>query len=589
MHHASPLAPLTPLRPLTRPARMAHAVQPLRALTVGFLLALGTATAAGFAPQVAAQSTAPDAIAKALDAAIAPVFKDNQPGAAVLVMKDGKTLLRKGYGLADVEKKQAIQAGDVFRIGSITKQFTAVAIMMLEEEGKLSVQDEITRFIPDYPTQGKKITIEHLLTHTSGIQSYTDMPSFRTIMQKDMKPLEVVDFFKNEPMQFAPGERFVYNNSGYFLLGVVIEKVSGMSYADFVAKRIFEPLEMRDTAFEGFERTGGGKRIAGYAFRSPDYVPAPPMSMTQPYAAGSLISTVDDLARWNAAIEAGRLLKTDTWKRVFTPYTLNNGKKSAYAYGWNIRKLRGEPAIEHGGAINGFVSQGIRLPESKVLVVVLMNAIGRQPGPGYLADKLAAIAAGKPFPELTPITLKPEQLERFEGTYSIDEKQTRIISRDGDNLYLQRGGNKVLLKPYRDNEFFIPGTSFTRYRFEAGADGKVARMVVLDGQEGDEINPRIGDKPAERKSIVLPAEKFDRLVGDYQLAPNFVLTVSREGDKYLTQATGQGKLEVFAENETLLFAKAIAAELKFQQDAEGKITGLILKQNGREMPAKKIK
>lgn len=568
---------------------MHHASSTLRALSLGFMLALGTTSAISLSPVVAAQATAPDAIAKALDAAIAPVLKDNQPGAAVLVLKDGKTLLRKGYGLSDIEAKRAIQAGDVFRIGSMTKQFTAVAIMMLEEEGKLSVQDEITRFIPDYPTQGKKITIEHLLTHTSGIQSYTDMPGFRTIVQKDMKPMEVVDFFKNEPMQFAPGERYAYNNSGYFLLGVIIEKVSGMSYADFVAKRIFEPLEMRDTAFEGHERTGGGKRITGYGFRSPDFVPAPPISMTQPYAAGSLISTVDDLARWNAAIDAGRLLKADTWKRVFTPYTLSSGKKSSYAYGWTVRKLRGEPAIEHGGAINGFLSQGIRLPESKVLVVVLMNAIGRQPGPGYLADKLAAIAAGKPFPELTPITLKPEALERFEGTYRIDEKQTRIISRDGDNLYLQRGGNKVLLKPYRDNEFFIPGTSFTRYRFENGADGKVARMVVLDGQEGDEINPRIGDKPAERKSIILPAEKIDALVGDYQLAPNFVLTVSRDGDKVITQATGQGKIEVFAESETLFFAKVVAADLQFQKDAEGKVTGLVLKQNGREMPAKKVK
>lgn len=577
-----------------------HAIQPrsatrdrtrrsLRALSLGLSLALGSLAVAGLAVAPAAHAQVADATVKALDAAASAIFKDGEPGAAILVLKDGKPILRKGYGLADVDKKQPIQAGDVFRIGSITKQFTAVAIMMLEEEGKLSVKDEITRFIPDYPTQGKKITVEHLLTHTSGIQSYTDMASFRSVMQKDLKPMEMVDFFKNEPMQFAPGERYVYNNSGYFLLGVIIEKVSGMSYAEFVARRIFEPLEMRDTAFEGHERTGGGKRIAGYAFRSPTFVPAPPMSMSLPYAAGSLVSTVDDLAKWNAAIEAGRLLKADTWTRVFTPYTLNNGKKIAYAYGWTVRKLRGEPAIEHGGAINGFVSQAIRLPQSKVFVVVLMNAIGRQPGAGYVGDKLAAIAAGKPFPELTPITLKPEQLDRFEGTYSIDEKQTRIVARDGDNLYLQRGGNKVMLKPYRDNEFFIPGTSFTRYRFENGADGKVARMVVLDGQEGDEINPRIGDKPAPRKQIVLPPEKFDVLAGDYQLGPNFVLTISREGDKYMSQATGQGKLEIFAESETLFYPKAVAAELLFQKDAEGKVTGLILKQNGREMPAKKIK
>lgn len=546
-------------------------------------------------PTLAAADSTPSAqaaqsdLVRQMDAALSGIFKADQPGAAVIVVKDGKTLFRKGYGMADVEKKVPVQAGNVFRLGSITKQFTAVGILMLEEEGRLSLQDEITKFLPDYPTRGKKITVEHLLTHTSGIQSYTGMASFRSIANKELKPLEVVDFFKNEPMEFDPGERYAYNNSGYFLLGVIIEKVSGMTYADFVAKRIFEPLGMRDTAFEGFERIGGGKRIAGYAFRAPNFVAAPPLSMTQPYAAGSLVSTVDDLATWQAAIDARKLLKTDTWARVFTPYTLNNGKKINYAYGWNIRNFRGEPAIEHGGAINGFSTQAIHLPTSRVYVAVLANALGRQPGPGYVAEKLAAMAAGKPFPEPTPITLKPEQLDRFEGTYRIDEKQNRVVMRDGANLVVQRGGNRSVLTPYRDNEFFLPGLSFTRFRFETGADGKVSRLVLLDGPEGDEISPRIGDKPAEKKSITLAAKDFDALTGDYELAPGFVLTIKRDGERYISQATNQGPIEIFAENETTFFTKAIQAELVFKKNAEGQATGLVLKQNGREMPAKKIK
>lgn len=527
-------------------------------------------------------------VARQIDALLTDTFKPDEPGAAVIVVKDGKTLLRKGYGMADVEKKVAIQPGDVFRIGSMTKQFTAVAILMLEEEGKLSVKDEITKFIPDYPTRGKKITVEHLLTHTSGIKSYTNMPTFRTIINKDMKPLEVVDFFKNEPMEFDPGERYAYNNSGYFLLGVIIEKVTGMSYAEFVAKRIFAPLGMEHTAFEGFERNGV-KRIGGYGFGRNGYAPAAPMSMTQPYAAGSLVSTVDDLAKWDAAITAGKLLKPENWKRAFTPYVLNNGKPIDYGYGWQIRKFQGEELIEHGGAINGFHSQGMRLPASRAYVAVLTNRIGTRPASDFHAERAAAIAQGKPLMMPTPIKLTAAALDAFEGTYRVNERENRIVMRNGEQLFLQHGGNSVAMQPYAENEFFLPDFSHTRYRFVKGDDGKVKQLVVLDTSGSEEINPRIGDKPPEKKSIVLPQKDFDVLVGEYQLAPNFILTISRDGDRYLSQATNQGPLEIFAESDTKFFLKVINAELTFQKDAEGKATGLVLKQNGREMPAKKIK
>ncbi|MDX2220526.1 MAG: serine hydrolase [Burkholderiales bacterium] len=527
-------------------------------------------------------------IARQIDTAFTATFKADEPGAAIIVVKDGKTVLRKGYGLADTEKKVPIQPGDVFRLGSMTKQFTAVAILMLAEEGKLSVQDEITRFVPDYPTQGKKITVEHLLTHTSGIKSYTNMPGFRTIVNKDMKPLEVVDFFKNEPMEFAPGERYAYNNSGYFLLGIIIEKVSGMSYADFVAKRIFEPLGMTHTAFEGFERNGV-KRIAGYGRGRAGFEPARPMSMTQPYAAGSLVSTVDDLARWDAAITAGKLLKPASWKRAFTPYVLNNGKPTDYGYGWQIRKFQGEELIEHGGAINGFHTQGMRLPASRVYVAVLTNRLGARPASEFHAERAAAIALGKPLMEPKAIKLTTAALDAFEGTYRIDEKENRIIVRDGEQLILQRGGGRVPMASYAENEFFLPDYSHTRYRFVKGDDGKVKHLVVLDTSGKEEINVRTGDKPAEKKSIILAQKDFDVLVGEYQLAPNFILTISRDGDRYISQATNQGPIEIYAESDTKFFVKVINAELTFQKDAEGKATGLVLKQNGREMPARKIK
>ncbi|MGH9843739.1 MAG: serine hydrolase domain-containing protein, partial [Blastocatellia bacterium] len=180
-----------------------------------------------------------------IDEMLAKEFKANEPGAAAIVVKDGKVVFRKGYGMANMEFGIPIEPDMIFRIGSVTKQFTAVATLMLAEQGKLSLSDEITKFLPDYPTQDRKITVEHLLTHTSGIVSYTGMPEWRPQMRKDVSLDEMIAVFKDKPMEFVPGERWNYNNSGYVLLGAVIEKASGMKYADFVEKNIFAPLGMK--------------------------------------------------------------------------------------------------------------------------------------------------------------------------------------------------------------------------------------------------------------------------------------------------------------------------------------------------------
>lgn len=254
-----------------------------------------------------------------------------------------------------------------------------------------------------------------------------------------------------------------------------------------------------------------------------------------------------------------------------------------------MRKFRSEALIDHGGAINGFTSQGMRLPQSRVFVMVLMNRIGVQPWPGYYAETAAAIALGKPFSASKPVTLANAVLEQYEGTYRIDDKQNRIVTRDGDRLVLQRGGTRVPMQPQSENEFNLPNYSHTRYRFVKDVSGKVQHMVVISTSDAEEINVRTGDKPADKNSITLSQADFDLLVGDYQLAANFVLTISRDGDRYFSQATGQGLIEIFAESATKFFVKVINAELTFQRDSDGKVIGVLLNQNGRENPAKKIK
>jgi D-alanyl-D-alanine carboxypeptidase len=186
----------------------------------------------------------------AIDALLQAAYQPDEPGAAVIAVKDGRPVFRKGYGLANVELGVPIAPDMVFRLASITKQFTAVAILMLMEQGQLALQDSITRFMPDYPMHDHRITIEHLLTHTSGIRSYTDMPEWPPLWRKDFSVQELIDFFKEQPMQFAPGQRWAYNNSGYHLLGAIIEQLSGLSYEQFIQQHIFEPLGMRQSYYD---------------------------------------------------------------------------------------------------------------------------------------------------------------------------------------------------------------------------------------------------------------------------------------------------------------------------------------------------
>src|SRR5687768_10124353 len=250
-----------------------------------------------------------------LDKLLAAQFKDNEPGVAVLVARKGEIIYKKGFGLANLELDVPMQVDNIFRIGSITKQFTAVAILQLMEQGKLNLQDEITKFIPDYPTQGNKITIEHLLTHTSGIRSYTSMSDYFGKIKLDMKPSEMIDYFKNEPMDFAPGAEHRYNNSGYYLLGYIIEQITGKTYAQYLEENFFKPLEMTNSLY-GNDQAIIKKRASAYSMGDNGFENSPSMSMTQPYAAGSIQSTVSDLFKWHQAVNSYKLVKKENLEKA---------------------------------------------------------------------------------------------------------------------------------------------------------------------------------------------------------------------------------------------------------------------------------
>lgn len=307
-----------------------------------------------------------------IDALITKEFKDKDgPGGAFLVAKNGKPIYQKAFGKANLELDILLTPEYVFQLGSITKQFTAIAILMLEEQGKLKTSDPISKYIPDYPS-GEKITIHHLLTHTSGIKDFTKMKTLQEIAQKEMTPKMMVDFFKNEPAVSAPGEKFEYNNSGYVLLGYIIELTSGETYENFIEKRIFEKAGM-NRSFYASDRQVIQKRAYGYQKKESGYVNKTVISFSVPFASGSLMSNVSDMLKWQNALNQNLLLSAASAKKVFSKYKLNNGEEFTYGYGWHIREMDGISTREHGGSIFGFKTMGVYIPSEDIYVIGLTN------------------------------------------------------------------------------------------------------------------------------------------------------------------------------------------------------------------------
>jgi len=360
------------------------------ALIIGMTLlgVCATSQAAADALPAQAQDEGAAERVRAIDAMLQRYLKPGVPGAVVLVTDHGKPLFRKAYGLAKVSENVALDPGMSLRVGSITKQFTAAAIMLLAEQGKLAVSDKVGQYLPAFAGADSPVTIEHLLTHTSGIRNYTELPHFVERMNSDVSVEDGIAFFKDAKPEFAQGDRFAYSNSNYFLLGAIIERVSGMPYADFMASKVFEPLQLTHTRIE----TGAAPAdVIGYTQERRKVTVSPDYSMRWPYAAGALRTSVDDLALWDQAIVHGKLLKPESWQRMATSYRLHGIRATGYGYGFFIRSIRGKAALEHGGDIGGFSADMMRFPQEEIFIAVLANNDAGDPAPDELAAKIAAL------------------------------------------------------------------------------------------------------------------------------------------------------------------------------------------------------
>jgi CubicO group peptidase (beta-lactamase class C family) len=404
----------------------------------------------------------------AIDQIVCQEIDPQGPGVAVAVVKDGEPVHLKGYGLANLEWKCPIRTDTVFRLASITKQFTATAILLLERQGKLHLDDSVTRYLPDYPTHGRTITITHLLNHTSGIKSYTSLSTFQAdLSKKDLAPGELLASFKDLPLEFEPGTRFLYNNSGYHLLGLIIEQIAGMSYDHFIQQYIFQPLGMNHSYYMHNEAIIP-QRASGYTKTREGYRQADYLNMMIPYAAGSLGSTVEDLIRWDAALREGRLLDASTQERMYTPVQLTDGRTEEYGFGVRITSYEGHRLIGHGGGMPGFHTFLARFLDDQTTIAVLANA--SEIAVEKMTRKIARVLFGIPAVRRTPVTLSAATLDQAVGTYRAEDGMSVEIGRNEDGL-IQRSLIDDRLLPISEGVYYASQDEEIEVQFADQQDG----------------------------------------------------------------------------------------------------------------------
>ena len=395
----------------------------------------------------------------------------------VLVARDSNIVFDKAYGMANIEWDVPNTTTTKFRLGSVTKQFTAAAILLLEERGKLKIDEHIKTYLPDQPASWDRITVFNLLTHTSGIANFTSLAEYNTLKGRATTVDGTLAILRDKVLDFGPGEKMSYSNSGYLVLGSIIEKVSGQSYEKFITDNIFTPLGMKDSGYDS-NTAIIKRRASGYIKGPVATVNAGYVHMSVPHAAGALYSTTGDLLKWEQALFGGKLLSKASLDRMTTPF------KNDYAFGLVSVMEKDRRVIWHNGGIDGFNTRMAYYPDTRTVVIVLSNVNGSVPD--TLAPQLGALMHGE--------------------------------------------------------------------------------TVMLT---------------TERKETTVPAATLAKYVGAYQLAPNATITVTLDGDHLMAQLTGQGKLQIFPQSETLFFLKVVDAQFEFAADG----SSVVLHQGGRDQKA----
>ncbi|MEH3119839.1 MAG: serine hydrolase [Methylorubrum populi] len=564
-------------------ARPCHARPILAALFAVLATALAV-TAAGAQDQ-----------ADRAEALVAPYVGAGLFSGVVLVARDGRPVFRRAYGLADREWEIANTPQTHFRIGSLTKAFTAAAVLTLAEAGRLGLDDSVRRWVPSVPEAWEGVSLRHLLQHRSGIINFTALPNYYDqIARVDHTPGQIVALAEGEALLFPPGTRFEYSNTNYVLLGMAIEAASGLPYPQYLREKILAPLGLKETGYDDLTVVLP-RRAAGYRRGRAQWRNAVPMAASSAYAAGALYSTVDDLLAWDNALAGTRLLSEASRAAMF------DDRGTGYGLGWFVAHAFGKPGepgsghrvLGHAGSIPGFLSINDVYPDDGLTVIVLSNT---ETAPAQkIARDLAALHLGR-YEAPEAIVLEDLILDRYPGTYRLGPRAFLTVAREGRGLTARATGEAATPFLPESDRTFVSRVADMRLTFETETDGTPTGVILhRDGRDRtgprvteDEARRALAEPPREHRETAIDRSGLTAFAGRYALAPGVEIAVTVEDGRIFAQAARQLRNELFPEGERDFFLRSVDAQVTFLADETGRITGLILHQNGYDTEAPRL-
>ena len=548
-------------------------------------IAFGTAALAAPATGGSVTIARPADFKTDADALLQASYPADGPGVAVIVTRGGRVIYTSGRGLADLETRRAITPDTPFRLGSIAKQFTAATVLQLVKEGVLSLDDPISRFLPDFPQPGATATVRQLLNHSSGVQDFSKIPGWMG-SEPSLRPHSTADLVAltiSRPSPSAPGQRWEYNNGGYVLLGAIIEKVTGKAWHEAVNERIARPLGLSSLVYAGADEAGSA-RARGYSGEAGSFRPARGVHMSVAHAAGGLVASVSDMAKWAQALHGGRVVSPALYQEMIQPAQLADGSTQPYGFGLRLQKIRGLAAYVHGGAGRGLDTDSVYVPSEELFVAVFANSDDLGVAPSSVTRRLAAMALGEPIPSFTRAVVDVASIEPLFGAYAADKAPPlRFFERDGKFFVGQENNEKEALAAGQDRFFFGPN-DLAWIRFERRPGG--AHAIEVHRPDAAQPQRAVRTGPVPPAFTVAPAV-LQTYVGRYQ-TETLALTIAHGENKGLTiTPAGQGPLPLRPVSETEFRIDGTPMRLVFHPE-RGKVDRLTLYRGARELHGRRV-
>jgi len=516
------------------------------------------------------------------DELLAATYPADGPGAAVVISEGGRIVYQSGRGLADIESKRPITPQTVFRIGSITKQFASAVVLQLAAEGKLKLTDPISKYLPAYPN-GANITVTQLLNHTVGIQSYTSIAGWmiEANTNRAYTTEQLTAVFKDLPAPSKPGERHEYNNSGYILVGALIEAVTGNGWSSEVERRIARPLGLATIA-DGVGEARIAAMATGYSAGEKGPKLAEKIHMSVPGAAGALVASAEDLATWGNALHHAKVVSAPYYAQMIAPTKMPNGTLIHYGFGIAPDKLRGVDVIGHGGGIFGFSSDSLYVPANDLFVAILTNSDSAKVSPGSVMRRLTAMAIGKPFVALPTVALDEAAVAPLLGVYKFENTERTVSLADGKLSIQRAGGGRSELFSAGDNRFHYGPDELSWFELRKNAAGKTEMAFHPNGEDQIDLGKWSKPVPVVAK-VAVPRATLAAYAGTYSTPMGKAVIAFGEGDSLTIQLAGQPALPMRATGESEFSVEKVGAKVSFVASG-AKVSGLEIAQGGQKLP-----